>query len=216
MSVKKSRTTSTSEPSPSPSVAIEPLSISLCQQTGSLLTSELSSILSLSLTSLYEDLSDMTNDEISVVVKKQDVTSTSASASTSLEEDEGGSGSNRSNAATDAALTLSTEKMSSLPFSQRRFELCSRIARHSQSIKHLCALLSYDWSTNVVHDCSSAFEHVHSDWIQADEAQDALFFAHSKLFFARKWCFDVVGALKLLCGGGGGGGGGGEVWGQLK
>ena len=86
--------------------------------------------------------------------------------------------------------------MSSLPFSQRRFELCSRIARHSQSIKHLCALLSYD-STNVVQDCSSAFEHVHSNWIQADEAQDALFVAYSKLFFAR----NVNGALKLIIGG---------------
>lgn len=151
------------------------LELSLNQENGSLMTAPLSTVLLSATDGLYSDLYQMAHSEIEVAKP--------------TEENDGGA-------------PLSKEKMANLSFAQRRHELAWRLAQHAKALSHVSALTAasassrdFSKSTKV---STKALQHARTAWVQADEAQDALYFFHAQLFPARQAPHDVYGALDLL------------------
>lgn len=151
------------------------LELSLDPQDGSLLTAPLLTVLLSATDGLYTDLYQMAHGEIDVA---------------HANEDEYG------------APQSKKEKMSSLSFAQRRHELAWRLAQHSRGLTHVAALTAASASSpefsQATHISTKALQHARTAWVQADEAQDALYFFHAQLFPARQAPHDVYGALDLL------------------
>jgi hypothetical protein len=98
-------------------------------------------------------------------------------------------------------LSLRKDKMSNLSFAQRRHELSWRLARHGKALTHVAALTAAVHSTEMAKATivsTKALKHARTAWVQADEAQDALYFFHAQLFPARQAPHDVYGALDIL------------------
>eukprot|EP00980_Cylindrotheca_fusiformis_P012669 scaffold3103_cov136-Cylindrotheca_fusiformis.AAC.7 len=96
------------------------------------------------------------------------------------------------------------ERMNNLSFAQRRHELAWRIMSHSRAMTHVAALTAAAASADLgpaTQVSTRALQHARTAWVQADEAQDALYFFHAQLFPSRKSPHDVYGALDLLLGG---------------
>ena len=148
---------------------------SLNPEDGSLLTVPLSTVLLSATDGLYTDLYQMAHGEIDVA---------------HANEDESG-----------APLTKK-EKMSNLSFAQRRHELAWRLAQHAKALSHVAGLTAASASssefTESTRVSTRALQHARTAWVQADEAQDALYFFHAQLFPARQAPHDVYGALDLL------------------
>ncbi|KAI2505864.1 hypothetical protein MHU86_8560 [Fragilaria crotonensis] len=163
-------------------VKLEPqrLELSLNPEDGSLLTAPLSRVLIAATDGLYTDLSNMVNGELQVTTAKP-------------ADDDDPEG--------PPALTLKKEKMSNLSFSQRRHELSWRLARHGKALTHVAALTAALYSTEMAQATivsTKALKHARTAWVQADEAQDALYFFHAQLFPARQAPHDIYGALDIL------------------
>ena len=153
------------------------LELSLNPQDGSLFTAPLLTVLLSATDGLYTDLYQMAHGEIDVAHPNEN-------------EDEYGAPQSRK------------EKMSSLSFAQRRHELAWRLAQHSRALTHVAALTAASASSpefsQATHISTKALQHARTAWVQADEAQDALYFFHAQLFPARQAPHDVYGALDLL------------------
>lgn len=92
------------------------------------------------------------------------------------------------------------ERLSNLSFAQRRHELAWRLAQHAKGIQHVAALTAANACTNLsqaVAVSSTALQRARTAWVQADEAQDALYFFHGQLFAARAAPQDVYGAADV-------------------
>jgi hypothetical protein len=170
--------------SPSPSkerVEARRLELSLNLEDGSLLTAPLSTVLLAATDGLYSDLYNMAHGELEVT--RQNVEGMDPDAAN----------------ATSSA--LKKEKMSNLSFAQRRHELAWRLAQHGKALTHVAALTAASASTEFSHHIkisTKALQHARTAWVQADEAQDALYFFHAQLFPARQAPHDIYGALDLL------------------
>lgn len=149
-------------------------------EDGSLLTAPLSRVLIAATDGLYTDLSYMVHGELQV---------TTAKAADDDDPD------------APPTLTLKKDKMSNLSFAQRRHELSWRLARHGKALTHVAALTAAVHSTEMAKATivsTKALKHARTAWVQADEAQDALYFFHAQLFPARQAPHDVYGALDIL------------------
>jgi hypothetical protein len=156
------------------------LELSLNPEDGSLLTAPLSRVLIAATDGLYTDLSNMVHGELQV---------TTAKAADDDDPD------------APPTLTLKKDKMSNLSFAQRRHELSWRLARHGKALTHVAALTAAVHSTEMAKATivsTKALKHARTAWVQADEAQDALYFFHAQLFPARQAPHDVYGALDIL------------------
>jgi hypothetical protein len=156
------------------------LELSLNPEDGSLLTAPLSRVLIAATDGLYTDLSNMAHGELQVTTAK------------AADDDD---------PEAPPVLTLKKEKMSNLSFAQRRHELSWRLARHGKALTHVAALTAAVHSTEMAKATvvsTKALKHARTAWVQADEAQDALYFFHAQLFPARQAPHDVYGALDIL------------------
>jgi hypothetical protein len=156
------------------------LELSLNPEDGSLLTAPLSRVLIAATDGLYTELSNMVHSELQVTTAKP------------ADEDD-----------PDAppSLTMKKEKMSNLSFAQRRHELSWRLARHSKALTHVAALTAAAQCTELAQATivsTKALKHARTAWVQADEAQDALYFFHAQLFPVRQPPHDIFGALDIL------------------
>lgn len=155
------------------SVSVTPcrLELSLNPEDGSLLTASLSTVLLSATDGLHTDLFQMAHGEVDVA------------------QDEHG------------APQTKKEKMSNLAFAQRRHELAWRLAQHSRGLTHVAALTAAAASSpefaQATRISTKALQHARTAWVQADEAQDALYFFHAQLFPIRQAPHDVYGALDL-------------------
>lgn len=162
---------------------VEPrrLELSLNQEDGSLLTAPLSTVLLAATDGLYSDLYNMAHGELEVTAANVE----------GMDPD----------AAHISSSALKKEKMLNLSFAQRRHELTWRLAQHGKALTHVAALTAASASTEFSHYIkisTKALQHARTAWVQADEAQDALYFFHAQLFPARQAPHDIYGALDLL------------------
>lgn len=154
------------------------LELSLNPEDGSLRTASLYHVLLAATDDLYSDLYSMAHGELDV---------TTAAAADDTDEQQ-------------PTHETKKEKMSNLSFAQRRHELAWRLARHGKSLQHVAALTAASATTglsNAVAVSSKALQHTRTAWVQADEAQDALYFFHAQLFPGRAAPHDVYGACDL-------------------
>lgn len=152
-------------------------------EDGSLLTAPLSTVVLASTDGLYTDLYNAAHGEFDV---------TTAAQQGEGDEDDAGPAA--------VAATTKKEKMSSLSFAQRRHELAWRLVQHGKGLTHVAALTAANASTDfakATQVSSRALQHARTAWVQADEAQDALYFFHAQLFPARASPHDVYGALDM-------------------
>lgn len=161
---------------------IEPkrLELSVHPEDGSLLTAPLSTVLLASTDGLYSDLYNVAHGELEV---------TTAAAQGEGDEEEA-----------NAAATTKKEKMANLSFAQRRHELAWRLVQHGKGLTHVAALTAANATTDfsrATRVSTRALQHARTAWVQADEAQDALYFFHAQLFPARQSPHDVYGSLDL-------------------
>jgi hypothetical protein len=163
--------------------SLEPkrLELSVNPENGALLTAPLSTVLLASTDGLYNDLYNAAHGEFDV--------STAAQQGEGDEDD-----------AAAAAPTTKKERMSNLSFAQRRHELAWRLVQHGKGLAHVAALTAANASTDfsrATQVSTKALQHARTAWVQADEAQDAMYFFHAQLFPARNSPHDVYGALDL-------------------
>jgi hypothetical protein len=93
------------------------------------------------------------------------------------------------------------ERMTNLSFAQRRHELSWRLSQNMKCIQQIAALTSAAACTDlgsIVQVSTKALQHTRTAWVQADEAQDALYFFHAQLFPARVAPHDIYGACDVL------------------
>jgi hypothetical protein len=171
-----------------PTAPQQRLELSLNAEDGSLQAAPLLTVLLASTDGLYTDIYDMAHGEL-------DVTTTAQAAAT----DDGND--NDVDEQDGSGAVQKKERMSNLSFAQRRHELAWRLAQHSRGLTHVAALTAAAASTdlaNATRVSSQALQRARSAWVQADEAQDALYFFHAQLFPARWSPHDVYGALDVM------------------
>mmetsp|Transcript_19587 Transcript_19587/g.35557 ORF Transcript_19587/g.35557 Transcript_19587/m.35557 type:complete len:847 (-) Transcript_19587:44-2584(-) len=155
--------------------------LSLNPEDGSLMTAPLSTVLLTATDGLYSDLYKMAHGEIDVAHAKEDTVMASENHTTGLTR---------------------KEKMANLSFAQRRHQLAWRLAQHSKALSHVAGLTAASASSPdfalATKVSTKALQHARTAWVQADEAQDALYFFHAQLFPARQAPHDVYGALDVL------------------
>lgn len=176
-----------------PPAPVEPrrLELILNPEDGSLQTAPLLSVVMAATDGLYNDIYKMAHGEI-------EVTSAQPAAGAEDEDDE------PETAQPAASAAGRKEKMANLSFAQRRHELAWRLASHSKALTHVAALTAAAGTTNLANATqvsTRALQHARTAWVQADEAQDALYFFHAQLFPARAAPHDVYGALDTLLAG---------------
>lgn len=163
-----------------PKEEIEPraLELSINPEDGSLLTDPLSTVLLAATDGLYQELYQMTHGELEV-------------AGQGPADAEGG----------EEAGGTRRERLSNLSFAQRRHEIAWRLAQHGRGMQHVAALCAAAASSDIARQVSvssRALQHSRAAWVQADEAQDALYFFHAQLFPIRAAPHDVYGASDVL------------------
>lgn len=172
---------------------VEPrrLELILNPEDGSLQTAPLLSVIMSATDGLYTDLQNMAQGELTV---------TSAQPLPGAEDEE----EEQQETAAPTNPVGRKGKMASLSFAQRRHELGWRLASHSKTLTHVAALTAANATTNMADATrisTKALQHARTAWVQADEAQDALYFFHAQLFPARAAPHDVYGALDTLLAG---------------
>ena len=174
---------------------VEPrrLELILNPEDGSLQTAPLLSVIMSATDALYTDIYNMAHGEL-------EVTSAQPVPGADDEEDE----QQQQQQDTTANSASRKEKMASLSFAQRRHELGWRLASHSRTLTHVAAITAANAQTNMAKATrisTHALQHARTAWVQADEAQDALYFFHARLFPARASPHDVYGALDTMLAG---------------
>ena len=170
--------------------AIEPRRLELSlNDDGSLQTAPLLSVLMAATDGLYSDLYNMAQGELEVTsaIRPED----EPDAPEQPEEQQ-------------AQQQQVKNSMSNLSFAQRRHELAWRLISHGKMLTHVSALTAAAATTDLargVQVSTKALQHARDAWWQADEAQDALYFFHARLFPARQAPHDVYGALDTLLAG---------------
>jgi len=177
-----------------PTEEVEPrrLELILNPEDGSLQTAPLLNVIMSATDVLYTDIYNMAHGELEV---------TSAQALPGAEEEEDDTQQQDAPASSSATRK---EKMASLSFAQRRHELGWRLASHSRTLSHVAAITAANATTNMANATrisTRALQHARTAWVQADEAQDALYFFHARLFPARAGPHDVYGALDTMLAG---------------
>lgn len=168
---------------------VEPkrMELSLNELDGSLQASTLSQVVLAVTDQLYNDVYTMVQGEMEVALP---------SAPGEEEQD--------ASAGVDAAANNAmrkSERMANLSFVQRRHELAWRLAANAKRVQMTCALTGAAAATDLgttVRVCTTALQQTRTAWIQADEAQDALYFFHGQLFAGRAAPHDVYGASDIL------------------
>lgn len=184
------------------------LELTLNPTDGSLSTESLLNVILASTQSLYDDLYTMAHGEVDVTTTAGATSSSNAAGANEDADGAENEGSSKALASTSTstAPTLSQqtttrkEQMSNLSFAQRRYELAWRLAQHSKSLQHVAALTATAATSDLARDVevsSKALQHARASWVQADEAQDALYFFHAQLFPARAPPHDIYGALDV-------------------
>jgi hypothetical protein len=174
---------------------VEPrrLELILNPEDGSLQTAPLLNVIMSATDVLYTDIYNMAHGEL-------EVTSAQPLPGADEEEEE----QQLQDVATNSQSTNRKEKMASLSFAQRRHELGWRLASHSRTLTHVAAITAANATTNMANATrisTHALQHARTAWVQADEAQDALYFFHARLFPARAGPHDVYGALDTMLAG---------------
>lgn len=167
-----------------PEIEPQRLELSLNPEDGSLLTAPLTHVLLTATDGLYQELYQMTHGELDVITATQ-----------APEADEDGA------ASTPTATNQERKRLSDLSFAERRHEIAWRLAQHAKGLQHVAGLSAAAASSNIseqVRVSSTALQHSRTAWVQADEAQDALFFFHAQLFPIRAAPHDIYGALDVL------------------
>ena len=160
------------------------LELSLNPEDGSLLTVPLTNVLLTATDGLFQELYQMTHGELDVITATQ-----------APEADEEGA------ASAPTATNQERKRLSDLSFAERRHEIAWRLAQHARGLQHVAGLCAVAASSNLseqVRVSSTALQHSRTAWVQADEAQDALYFFHAQLFPIRAAPHDVYGALDVL------------------
>jgi hypothetical protein len=172
-----------------PAIAPPPprLELSINPADGSLLAAPLTKVLLAATDDLYSDLYNAAHGELDVTAAAQEGDNTNTN--NNYEEE-------------NAIATQQTkrERLSNLSFAQRRHELAWRLQQHGKSLQHVSALTAAAACTDLaqaVAVSTTALQHARTAWVQADEAQDALYFFHAQLFPARAPPHDVYGALDV-------------------
>ena len=196
------------------------LDLSVNPEDGSLMTAPLSHVLLSATDALYSDLHSVCHGELDVVVTtsggksaggggNQQDNNEADDAQMQSGEDAGGGGGGAGGAGGGAgghalfSQPTKRERMSNLSFAQRRHELQWRLCRHGKSLQHVAALAAAHASSEmgkIVKVSSRALQHARTAWMQADEAQDALYFFHAQLFPSRAPPLDVYGSCDVLLG----------------
>ena len=164
------------------------------------MTAPLSTVLLASTDALYSDLYQMAHGELSVTTtlaqqqaEEEDDPQQQQAQQQQLQPPQVGVG--------GGGISERKEKMSNLSFAQRRHELAWRLAVHSKALTHVSALTA-SAATSELGSATSvstkALQHARTAWVQADEAQDALYFFHAQLFPARQATHDVYGSLDTI------------------
>ena len=174
------------------------LELSLNEADGSLQTAPLFTVLLATTGALYSDLYNMAQGEIDVVTP---------ASSEAMNEDNAINDHHPDGASQHGSVVVTTttqrkkERMSALSFAQRRHELAWRLAVNAKRVQQVAALTAAGAATPLarhVSVASTALQHTRQAWVQADEAQDALYFFHAQLFPARRSPHDVYAACDLL------------------
>jgi hypothetical protein len=169
------------------------LDLSLNPEDGSLLTAPLLRVLMAATDGLYSDLYNMAHKELEVT-----------SALPLLGPEDSDQQQQQQDEDQQPQAEQRKERMSNLSFAQRRHELAWRLMSHGKTLTHVAALTAAAASADLAtatQVSTRALQHARTAWVQADEAQDALYFFHAQLFPARQAPYDVYGALDLLlCG----------------
>ena len=185
------------------------LELSLDPTDGSLMTAPLLSVVMAATDGLYNDLYQMAHGQVEIGAGQQ-----AGEEKEEGNDDGGGAGGTTTDstaagggAADDPSQQpqqqTTHEKMSSLSFAQRRHELSWRMASHGKVLTQVAALTAAAANTDlsdVTQVSTRALQHARTAWVQADEAQDALYFFHAQLFPARQAPHDIYGAVDTLLG----------------
>lgn len=177
---------------PKEEIEPQPLELSLNPEDGSLLTAPLANVLLTATDGLYQELYQMTHGELEVVGQ--------GTADTEGGEQDAGGG-NGGGGSSGGAVSTRRESLANLSFAQRRHEIAWRLAQHGRGLQHVAALCAAAASSDIsrqVRVSSTALQHSRAAWVQADEAQDALYFFHAQLFPIRAAPHDVYGASDVL------------------
>jgi hypothetical protein len=162
------------------------LELILNPEDGSLQTAPLLNVILATTDSLHQDLYNMAHGDIHV---------------TSAQPPPGAEDNDEDGDAFMAEPQGRSEKMSNLSFAQRRHELGWRLASHARAVQHvasLCAAAATSEFSQATEISTRSLQHARTAWVQADEAQDALYFFHARLFPSRLPPHDVYGALDVL------------------
>lgn len=186
---------------------VEPrrMELSLNEEDGSLQTAPLSQVLLAATDALYSDLYNMAQGEIDVIcssaaLPQGDEAAAATAAAAAMMDEEGV----EQVVMDPATVQRKTERMSNLSFAQRRHELSWRLSSHGKCLQQVAALTAAaacgtDILRHAVQVSTTAMQHTRTAWVQADEAQDALYFFHAQqLFSARAAPHDVYGAGDVL------------------
>jgi Mediator complex subunit MED14 len=184
------------------------MDLTLHPEDGSLQTVSLYQVLLAATDALYSDLFNMAHGELDVytttataknpkqlLAQPSDVETTAGST---LEDEES---SPELQSIVPTSLQHKKERMTNLSFAQRRHELLWRLSQNARRLQQVAALTAAAASTPLgatVDVCCRAVQHTRTAWVQADEAQDALYFFHAQLFPARRAPHDVYGAADVL------------------
>ena len=196
----RSSTNGGSDEPPSP----KKLELTLHPEDGSLQTVPLYHVLLAATDALYNDLYNMAQGEIDVSTTTTTAGTKQPPPSQDMDGDEG-----EVETTSDGAMIVSPtsiqhkkERMTNLSFAQRRHELSWRLSQNMKGIQQVAALTSYAASgTNfgsIVNTSTKALQHTRTAWVQADEAQDAMYFFHAQLFPSRMAPCDIYGASDVL------------------
>ena len=206
-------------------VPVQPhkLELILSEETGTLQTAPLLTVIMACTDSLYHDLYEMAHGELQIIGSSSSAAAGSGSADdTTITTSPMEPGTTPPPAAAPppgggggGPLVVRKEKMSNLSFAQRRHELVHRVASHTKACTHIAALTAANYDTSLerlrggathpqnlahmVDVATSALIHARTAWIQNDECQDELYFFHNSLFSLRRPPHDVYGALDMMC-----------------
>jgi hypothetical protein len=175
------------------------LELSVRPEDGSLLTAPLMTVLLAATDGLYSDLYNMVQGEIDVTTAVL-----SSHQDDAANTDQSNNNEDENVSASVIGVQTKRERMAKLSFAERRHELAWRLASNGRSLQHVAALCAASASTylaEITSVSSRALQHTRTAWVQADEAQDALYFFHAQLFPGRAAPHDVYGASDLICAG---------------
>ena len=185
------------------------LELTLHPEDGSLQTVPLYHVLLAATDALYNDLYNMAQGELDIYTSTSTANTASAKQQHQQPSHDMDGADEEVETTSDGALIVSPtsiqhkkERMTNLSFAQRRHELSWRLSQNMKSIQQVAALTSYAASgTNfgaIVQTSTKALQHTRTVWVQADEAQDAMYFVHAQLFPARMAPCDIYGASDVL------------------